>query len=85
MPEIGRFLGIVIGMFHREHGLPYFHATYGDYHIAVSIETGLVTGQFPKRALRHVLEWHDLHQGELTDNWGLAQQRRALNRIASLE
>jgi len=26
MPEISRFLGIVIGMFYREHGLPHFQA-----------------------------------------------------------
>ena len=26
MPELCRFLGIVIGMFYREHGVPHFHA-----------------------------------------------------------
>ena len=85
MPEISRFLGIVIGIFYREHGPPHFHATYGEYDITVDIETGVVTGQFPKRALRHVLEWYELHQRELMENWELAQQRRPLNRIPPLE
>lgn len=85
MPEISRFLGIVIGIFYREHGPPHFHATYGEYDITVDIETGVVTGQFPKRALRHVLEWYELHQRELMENWELAQQRRPLNKIPPLE
>jgi len=38
MPEISRFLGIVIGMFYSEHGTPHFHAAYGGYEISVEIE-----------------------------------------------
>ena len=72
-------------MFYREHGPPHFHATYGEYDITVDIETGVVTGQFPRRALRHVLEWYDLHQRELMENWERADQRRPLNKIAPLE
>jgi hypothetical protein len=56
MPEISRFLGIVIAMFYRDHAPAHFHAMYGDYEITVTIETGVVTGRFPRRALRHVLE-----------------------------
>ena len=56
MPEISRFLGIVIGMLFNEHGLPHFHAVYGDDKITVEIESGTVRGEFPPRALRLVLE-----------------------------
>ncbi|MDE3001395.1 MAG: DUF4160 domain-containing protein [Gemmatimonadota bacterium] len=85
MPEISRFLGIVIGMFHREHGPPHFHAAYGEYQITVDIRTGAVTGQFPRRALSHVLEWYELHRRELMENWELAEQRLPLNKIPPLE
>jgi len=85
MPEISRFLGIVIGMFYTEHGLPHFHAVYGEYEVTVEIESGRVTGRFPTRAMRHVLEWADLHKQELLENWGLARARQPLNRIAPLE
>ena len=37
MPEISRFLGIVTGMFHREHGPPHFHAVYAEHKMAVDI------------------------------------------------
>jgi len=56
MPEISRFLGIVIAMYYRDHEPAHFHANYGDYAITVDIQTGLVHGEFPKRAMRHVLE-----------------------------
>ena len=56
MPEISRFLGIVIAILYRDHEPPHFHATYGEYEITVGIRDGLVTGRFPRRALGHVLE-----------------------------
>ena len=85
MPEISRFLGIVIAMYYNDHAPPHFHAKYGGHEITVRVETGLVEGQFPKRALRHVLEWHELHQAELLDNWHRARQRQPLRSIEPLE
>ncbi len=85
MPEISRFLGIVIALYYREHGPPHFHAKYGHFEISVEIETGVVHGQFPRRALGHVLEWYTLHKDELAEDWRLAQGRRPLKKIAPLE
>ncbi len=85
MPEISRFLGIVIGLFYREHGPPHFHAVYAEHEITVDIETGAVRGLFPKRALGLVLEWHAQHKEELLYDWELARQGRLLKRIAPLE
>jgi hypothetical protein len=85
MPEISRFLGIVIGMFFNEHGLPHFHAVYGEYKITVEIESGNVRGEFPPRALRLVLEWAQLHKPELLDDWERARRRQPLERIPPLE
>ena len=62
MPEISRFLGIIIRIFFKDHAPPHFHAEYGDYEISVDIHTGVVEGKFPKRALKAVLEWYDLHR-----------------------
>ena len=61
------------------------HASYGEYQITVGIEDGIVSGEFPGRALRHVLEWYALHQDELREDWRLAEERRALRPIAPLE
>jgi len=85
MPEISRFLGIVIGMFYRDHGPPHFHAAYGEFEITVEIETGAVAGRFPRRALAHVLEWAQAHRAELLENWDLARQAKPLRPIEPLE
>ena len=85
MPEISRFLGIVIGIFYSEYGVAHFHAVYGEHEISVEVESGRIHGQFPARALRLVLEWAELHKGELLENWELARQGQPLKQIAPLE
>jgi hypothetical protein len=85
MPEISRFLGIVIGIFYSEHGVAHFHAVYGEHEISVEVESGMIHGHFPARALRLVLEWSNLHREELIENWQLARQGQPLRRIAPLE
>ena len=85
MPEISRFLGIVIRMYYRDHAPPHFHAEYAEHEIEVQIDTGVVDGQFPRRALGAVLEWYELHREELRINWQLAREERPLNPIEPLE
>lgn len=85
VPEISRFLGIVIAMYYREHQPAHFHAVYGDYQITLDVDSGTVEGRFPKRALQHVLEWYELHKQELLDDWELARAKRPLKPIPPLE
>jgi len=85
MPELSRFLGIVICMYYREHPPPHFHAEYGEFEITVEIDTGVVTGKFPRRALHLVLEWYALHRAELAENWSLARGKSPLKMIEPLE
>ena len=85
MPEISRFLGIIIAIFYKDHAPPHFHAIYGEYEITVEVETGVINGRFPKRALSHVLEWLDLHKEDLLEDWHLAEQKKPLKKIAPLE
>jgi Domain of unknown function (DUF4160) len=85
LPEISRFLGIIIAMYYRDHRPPHFHAIYGDYEVVVNIENGVIEGRFPRRAVRLVLEWYELHREELMEDWLLAEQRKPLKKIAPLE
>ncbi|MCB1054135.1 MAG: DUF4160 domain-containing protein [Acidobacteria bacterium] len=85
MPEVSRFLGILIAMYYNDHAPPHFHAKYGAYEVVVRIDDGVVDGRFPRRALNLVLEWYDLHRSELAENWDLARQRKPLRRIDPLE
>lgn len=85
MPIISRFLGIVIAMYWDDHSPPHFHAKYGDYEITVEILTGVVEGRFPKRALRHVLDWHEIHKDELLEDWELCRRKENLKDVEPLE
>ena len=84
MPTISRFYGIVVFMNYNDHQPPHFHARYQDQEIIVEIETDVVEGRMSKRALRMVLEWAELHQAELRQNWEQARQRQSLNAISPL-
>jgi hypothetical protein len=85
LPEISRFLGIVIAMYYRDHRPPHFHEQYGGEEIVVSLEDGVVEGRLPRRALQHVLEWSALHRYALMENWELAEQRKSLKPLPPLE
>ena len=84
MPILSRFYGIVVIMNYNDHSPPHFHARYQDQEVLVEIQSGLVTGTMSKRALRLVLEWMDLHQAELMQNWERARERKPLQPIDPL-
>jgi Domain of unknown function (DUF4160) len=43
---------------------------YGDYSARVNIETlELMSGEVPRKQLRLVLAWAELHQDELRQDW----------------
>ena len=85
MPEISRFLGIVIAMYFNDHAPPHFHARYGEFEITVRLDDGFVVGRFPPRVLGLVLEWYHQHREELWANWNRACDRQPLVRIEPLE
>ena len=85
MPEISRFLGIIVFMLYDDHCPPHFHAEYGEYKISVEILSGIVQGRFPKRALRAVMEWYEINQNRLLEDWKLAEKHESLKKIAPLE
>lgn len=86
MPTISRFYAIVIRMYFNGHPPPHFHALYNGYEALINIkELRIEQGSLPKRALTLTLEWAELHQDELFENWELACQNKPLNPIKPLE
>ncbi|MBX3329632.1 MAG: DUF4160 domain-containing protein [Nitrospira sp.] len=86
MPEICRFLGIIITMYFNEHNPPHFHARYGDHRAEIAIETlSIIAGRLPPRVLGLVMEWAALRRQELMEDWELARRQVELKRIAPLE
>jgi hypothetical protein len=83
VPRISFFYGIVIKMYISDHGPPHFHAIYGEYEASVAIDSLEVSeGSLPRRAMRLVREWGELHQEDLASNWTRA---RAGDRLHTIE
>ena len=85
MPEISRFYGIIIRMFHNDHNPPHFHVIYQDYEALISIGSlELLKGDLPHRAKLLVIEWAIEHRHELMINWEKARIPEPLAEIKPL-
>ena len=85
MPELSRFLGIIIAMFGDDHNPPHFHVRYGDLEAIVTIKDGIVKGELPRKVLKDVFKWMDLHQDELSENWQRLQNGKDIVKIEPLK
>tara|TARA_B100000749_G_C18395079_1_gene452035 strand:+ start:921 stop:1181 length:261 start_codon:yes stop_codon:yes gene_type:complete len=85
MPEISRFLGMVIQMYFNEHNPPNFHVQYNEYQAAILIENlGVMEGELPAKALSLVVEWGQEHQEELLANWNSLRKSGQFHKIQPL-
>lgn len=85
MPRIAEFFGIVISMYHEEHGVPHFHAYYGEHRAVFGCDpVQHLGGRLPKRAQRLVLAWAEAHRDELVANWQRLRAGEPPERIAAL-
>jgi hypothetical protein len=70
------FYGIIIRMYFldtQHHGVPHVHARYGEFEASLGIEDGeVLAGYLPRKQLRLVQAWIELHRDELMADWELA-------------
>ena len=86
MPRISSFYGIVIRMYHDDHGYPHFHAQHADGHAKVRIDSlETIESSLPRRQLRFVLAWAELHQAELEKNRCLAREGGTIRPMEPLQ
>lgn len=86
MPTICMFYGIVIRMFFNDHAPPHFHAEYAGCKATVDIkELRILEGSLPRRAQQLVLDWAELHQEELLEDWRLCVAKQQPHQIAPLQ
>ncbi len=68
------------------HHLPHFHAYYHDDVTVVGLDpVDVIAGSLPRRQLRLVEAWAELHQHELMADWERLQSGEAPLPIAPLE
>lgn len=76
MPVIARFYGIAVKMYFLEHGVPHFHAIYGEFNGVFEIASlAMMEGDLPSRAQSLVREWASRYQKDLLDMWTTQQYR----------
>jgi hypothetical protein len=86
MPEISRFYGIVIRMYHRDHQRPHFHAEYAEWNASLDVRSlQVLEGELPTRVRGMVVEWAVQHRAELLLNWRRMRTNTPPERIAPLE
>jgi hypothetical protein len=85
MPRISSFFGIVIEMYFEDDGFPHFHAMHADGKARIRIDTlEPLSNTLPRRQLRFVLAWAELHREELAENWRRARVGETLTEIEPL-
>jgi hypothetical protein len=57
----------------KHHNLPHIHAKYSEFEASISISEGdILSGELPRKQLRLVQAWIELHRDELMADWELA-------------
>lgn len=88
MPVVSMFYGIIIRLYlidNQQHHSPHIHAKYAEFEAAIDIRDGeILTGQLPRKQLRLVQAWIELHRDELLANWQLTIQGELPYKIAPL-
>jgi len=85
MPEISRFLGIVISLYFDDHNPPHIHVDYNEDAALISIkDLSVLSGNLSPRVLGLVIEWVQLHREELLENWNMIQNTGKYFRIEPL-
>lgn len=86
MPEVSRFLGIIITIYYNDHPPPHFHVRYNQQKALIDIENlSIIEGKLSPRILGLVIEWAAIHKAELLENWKLARLNTPLMPIPPLE
>ena len=56
-----------------KHNLPHIHVRYAEFNASIDIETGeIIVGELPRKQLKMVQAWVEIHRDELMANWLLA-------------
>lgn len=78
-------MGVVIAMYFDDHAPPHFHARHAEGSAKVRIDSmEVMDSTLPRRQLRLVLAWAELHRDELLENWQLARAGETLRMIEPL-
>lgn len=88
MPELSRFMGIIIKMLYKDnvqHNKPHIHVYYNEYEAAVGVDGELLAGSLPVKQLKLVNAWLVIHEEEVYAAWNNAVKGEAFGKIEPLK
>jgi len=72
-------------MYFNDHNPPHFHVRFEDHRAIVGIDPlELREGELPPRVLGLVMEWAEIHQAELQQNWTTIAEKGTSRKINPL-
>lgn len=75
MPVISMFYGIIVQLYFfddEKHHKPHVHVRYAEFKASIDIHTAeILEGEIPRRQLRLVQAWIEIHRDELMADWTL--------------
>jgi len=66
------------------HNVPHFHAEYQGEEVAISLDGEVLEGSIPKKKLKLVIAWAEIHRENLEANWSLLSDGREFFKIDPL-
>ena len=88
MPLISHFYGILIYLYKEiggHHNEPHIHIKYNEYEMSITIEGRILNGCLPKRQIKLVDAWMELHREELRAAWIALNNDGEIIKIKGLE
>lgn len=88
MPELSRFMGMIIKMIFMDndkHHKPHVHVKYGDYEASIGIDGELLAGEIPVKQMKIVTAWLAIHEDELYAAWNNAVRGLPFGKIEPLK
>ncbi len=88
MPIISQFYGILIYIYLElgaHHHKPHIHAKYNEYEISITIDGEKINGNMPKKQLKLIEAWMEIHKEELLAAWYAYNNDGEIIKIKGLE
>ena len=64
-------------MYFKEHGVPHFHAIYGEFNGVFNVATlEMIEGDMPTRAAKMVKDWAKKYNKDLMEMWKTQKYRQ---------
>lgn len=88
MPLISQFYGILVYIYVEiggHHHKPHVHARYGEYEISIAIDGEILNGTMPKKQLKLIEAWLEIHRDEVLASWYAYNNDGEIIKIKGLE